>query len=134
MKRIFLLLFSVSISSAVNLKAQDASKDFTDGQKAYVLSKFCTEVKYNYVFYNNLTFDWDSLCLATLPKLLATKSKEEYVRELQRLSIELQDGHTYVYEANSDNNLVFPCSISECLFFTGTKERNTLVGNPFKPI
>lgn len=99
------MLFSVSISSAVNLKAQDASKDFTDGQKAYVLSKFCTEVKYNYVFYNNLTFDWDSLCLATLPKLLATKSKEEYVRELQRLSIELQDGHTYVYEANSDNSL-----------------------------
>ena len=77
MKRIFLLLFSVSISSAVDLKAQDASKDFTDGQKAYVLSKFCTEVKYNYVFYNNLTFDWDSLCLATLPKLLATKSKED---------------------------------------------------------
>ena len=105
MKRIFLLLFSVSISNTVNLKAQDASKDFTDGQKAYVLSKFCTEVKYNYVFYNNLTFDWDSLCLATLPKLLATKSKEEYVRELQRLSIELQDGHTYVYEVNSDNSL-----------------------------
>ena len=36
---------------------------------------------------------------------MATKSKEEYVRELQRLSIKLQDGHTYVYEANSDNSL-----------------------------
>ncbi|WP_276866384.1 S41 family peptidase [Bacteroides heparinolyticus] len=105
MKRILLLLFCVSISSVIALKAQDTSKVLTDGQKAYILSKFCTEVKYNYVFYNDLKFDWDSLCLATLPKLLATKSKEEYARELQRLSTQLQDGHTYIYEDNSGNSL-----------------------------
>ena len=40
-----------------SLSRRSFSKDFTDGQKAYVLSKFYTEVKYNYIFYNNLTFD-----------------------------------------------------------------------------
>lgn len=105
MKRILLLFFCVSMLTVINLKAQDTSKDLTDGQKAYILSKFCSEVKYNYVFYNDLEFNWDSLCLATLPKLLATKSKEEYVQELQRLAIKLQDGHTSIYEDNSENSL-----------------------------
>lgn len=105
MKRIPLLFFCVSILNVIALKAQDTSNNLTDGQKAYVLSKFCSEVKYNYVFYNDLTFDWDSLCLATLPKLLATGSKEEYVQELQRLAVKLQDGHTSIYEDNSDNGL-----------------------------
>lgn len=105
MKRIPLLFFCVSILNVIALKAQDTSKDLTDAQKAYVLSKFCTEVKYNYVFYNDLTFDWDSLCESTLPILLATKSKDEYVRELQRLCTKLKDGHTYIYEQNSENGL-----------------------------
>ena len=105
MKRILLLFFCVSILNVVALKAQDTSNNLTDGQKAYVLSKFCSEVKYNYVFYNDLKFNWDSLCLATLPKLLATGSKEEYVQELQRLATKLQDGHTSIYEDNSDNSL-----------------------------
>ena len=104
MKRIILLFFCISVLCSVNSQAQDASNNLTDGQKAYVLSKFCTEVKYNFVFYNDLTFDWDSLCLATLPTLLATKSKDEYVNELQRLCTKLQDGHTSVFEGNSANS------------------------------
>lgn len=105
MKRILLLFSCISTLCGENLQAQDAPNNLTDGEKAYVLSKFSTEVKYNYVFYNDLTFDWDSLCLATLPILLATKSKDEYVHELQRLCTKLQDGHTSIYEDNSDNNL-----------------------------
>lgn len=59
-------------------------------------------VKYNYVFYNDLKFDWGSLCLASLPKLLAIGSKEEYVQELLRLAVKLQEGHTSIYGDNSD--------------------------------
>ncbi|SUB78219.1 S41 family peptidase [Porphyromonas macacae] len=105
MKRIYLLLLCFPVLCGMNLHAQQNPKNLTDGEKAYILSKFCTEVKYNYVFYNDLTFDWDSLCMNTLPSLLATQSKDEYVRELQRLCTRLADGHTYIYEDNSDNSL-----------------------------
>lgn len=105
MKRIYLLLLCFPVLCGMNLYAQQNTKNLTDGEKAYILSKFCTEVKYNYVFYNDLTFDWDSLCMTTLPSLLATQSKDEYVRELQRLCTQLADGHTYIYEDNPDNSL-----------------------------
>lgn len=104
MKRTILLFACIPALCSVNLQAQNASNSLTDAEKAYVLSKFCTEVKYNFVFYNDLAFDWDSLCLATLPTLLAAKSRDEYVRELQRLCTRLHDGHTSVYEDNPGDN------------------------------
>lgn len=105
MKKVF-LLFTCLVSSFF-ARAQEAPTEtnLTDAQKAFILSKFCTEVKYNYVFYNDLTFDWDSLCMTSLPLLLETKTDIEFGQELKRLSTRLNDGHTTVYPARPANNL-----------------------------
>lgn len=73
-------------------------------EKAYILSRFCTEVKYNFAFYPKLDFNWDSLCIASLPALVATSSDEDFVKEMQRLCAKLHDGHTYVFPMNNPAN------------------------------
>ena len=73
-------------------------------QKAYILSRFCTEVKYNFASYNKLKFDWDSLCMASLPKLVATSSDEDFMKEMQTLCARLHDGHTYIFPMNNPEN------------------------------
>ncbi len=80
------------------------SNDLSDAEKAYILSKFCTEVKYNFVFYNDLTFNWDSICIAALPGLLETKTYDEYVNGLKMLCSRLNDGHTNIHTGNNDSN------------------------------
>ena len=96
MRKTVLLLACIFAQFAVKTSAQSDSKNLTDAEKAYVLSKFCTEVKYNYVFYNDLAFNWDSLCVAALPTLLATETFDEYTDELKRLCAKLSDGHTLI--------------------------------------
>lgn len=73
-------------------------------QKAYILSRFCTEIKYNFASYNKLKFDWDSLCFASLPKLAATSSDEDFIKEMQALCARLHDGHTNVFPMNNPEN------------------------------
>lgn len=70
-------------------------------EKAYVLSRFCTEVKYNFAYYNKLAFDFDSLCMASLPSLAATSSDDDFLKAMQALCARLDDGHTYIYAANT---------------------------------
>lgn len=100
MKKNTLLLLTIVFLFTAKGYSQPASENLSDAEKAYVLSKFCTEVKYNFVFYNDLSFDWDSLCTATLPVLLATQSFDEYVNELKRLCAKLGDGHTSIFASN----------------------------------
>jgi C-terminal processing protease CtpA/Prc len=70
---------------------------FSDTEKIFGLSKCWSEVKYNFVYFDRLTFDWDSLYQATIPVVLATKNDLEYYRELQRFVAKLKDGHTSVF-------------------------------------
>ncbi|MDR1055853.1 MAG: peptidase S41 [Prevotellaceae bacterium] len=95
---IVLVIFCVQIIYAQN----EAIKEIhlNDAQKAYALSKLCTEIKYNFVYYDKLTFDWDSLCIASIPTVLATKTIAEYCNEMRKICARLGDGHTYVYEYN----------------------------------
>ncbi len=69
---------------------------FDDAAKVFGLSRFCTEVKYNYAYYDQLTFDWDSVCYSFIPDLLATETVWDYYREMQRLCALLGDGHTFI--------------------------------------
>jgi C-terminal processing protease CtpA/Prc len=69
-----------------------------DDEKLAGLSKFWSEVKYNFGYPEKLVeLDWDSLYLKTIPKVLATKSTAEYYQEMMRLCARLGDGHTNVY-------------------------------------
>jgi C-terminal processing protease CtpA/Prc len=69
-----------------------------DEEKLAGLSKFWSEVKYNFAYPEKLiALDWDRLYLETIPKVLAAKSTGAYYQELMRFCARLADGHTNVY-------------------------------------
>ena len=100
MKKIIFLLLAV-VWCSVSLSAQN---NLGPSEKAFVLSRFCTEVKYNFVHYNKLDFDWDSLCRAKLSELVATDSDDEFLDGLHRLCARLGDGHTYIVLQNDPDD------------------------------
>ncbi|MCM1033614.1 MAG: S41 family peptidase [Odoribacter sp.] len=71
-----------------------ASNILTSAQKASVLAKFQTEVKYNFVHLDALECDWDSLCSADFEAIVNTPDDYAFQREMERLCAQLHDGHT----------------------------------------
>lgn len=85
--------------------------DLSDDEKVAGLSKFWSEVKYNFVYVDKLKeIDWDQQYLDYLPKVRATTSTAEYYRVLMQLCAKLGDGHTNVYPAREvwDTELARP--------------------------
>lgn len=73
-------------------------EDLSDAEKIAGLSKFWSEVKYNFGFPERLVaMNWDQMYVDSIPRVLATKSTTEYYRELMRLCARLSDGPTNVY-------------------------------------
>ncbi|MDR0603333.1 MAG: hypothetical protein LBG80_03410 [Bacteroidales bacterium] len=62
--------------------------------KLLALSMFWSEVRYNFVFYDQLTFDWDSLYQTYIPLVMETKNNVEFDELMQKFVGSLQDGHT----------------------------------------
>jgi carboxyl-terminal processing protease len=80
-----------------------------DAEKLAGLSKFWSEIKYNFGYPEKLVeLDWDNLYLQSIPKVLATKSTLEYYQEMMRLCARLNDGHTNVYSPDQLNILAKP--------------------------
>jgi carboxyl-terminal processing protease len=72
--------------------------DISEDEKIAGLSKFWSEVKYNFVYVETLKeIDWDKLYVEYIPKVRATSSTAEYYRVLMELCARLKDGHTNVY-------------------------------------
>jgi carboxyl-terminal processing protease len=81
--------------------SQDWNKGFTPQQKIYTLSKMWKDVSENFAFFENVpNLNWDSLYQNYIPKVLATKTKFEYYRLLERFICSLKDGHTVMYHFN----------------------------------
>ncbi|MCL2098522.1 MAG: S41 family peptidase [Bacteroidales bacterium] len=95
-KLIFFLMCSVLASCSNGQEPISQGNTLSDAEKIVGLSKCWSEAKYNFVYFDRLTFNWDSLYQATIPVVLATKNDFEYYRELQRFVATLQDGHTRV--------------------------------------
>lgn len=73
------------------------SENISDDEKIAGLSKFWSEVKYNFANFDLVpNLDWDALYLAYLPKVRQTKSTREYYSVLQEMCARLKDGHTNV--------------------------------------
>lgn len=73
-------------------------ENLSDAEKIAGLSKFWSEVKYNFGFPEKLvTIHWDQLYLDWIPRVLATRNTTDYYRELMLLCARLGDGHTNVY-------------------------------------
>lgn len=73
-------------------------EDIPEDEKIAGLSKFWSEVKYNFVNHDRLQeLNWDGLYLSYLPKVRQTRTTLEYLRLLQRMCAALKDAHTNVY-------------------------------------
>jgi len=78
--------------------ASPYTEHLSEDEKVAGLSKFWSEVKYNFVYVDTLkAIDWDRLYLEYLPKVRATRSTAEYYKVLMELCARLKDGHTNVY-------------------------------------
>ena len=76
-------------------------ENISDDEKLAGLSRFWSECKYNFVYFDKLPdLNWDSVYFAYLPQIRKTRNTTEYFRVLQRFSAELKDGHTLVEAPN----------------------------------
>ena len=83
----------------------------SDVQKIMGLTKLAMEVKYNFVFYHQLPFDWEDLIESSIPAVLATRDTYGYCRELEKICARLRDGHTgitYSYLSHSSEKIATP--------------------------
>lgn len=104
MKKILALLVICVFAQINPCFGQTAASKLSASEKAYILSRFNTEVKYNFAFYNNLEFDLDSLCMAAMPALVATTSDYDFAKGMQALCTRLHDGHTFIVIMNDPDN------------------------------
>lgn len=104
MKKGVTLVATILLMGFVAYGQTESENKLDAAKKAYILSRLCTEVKYNFVFYNKLDFDWDKLCMDSMPTLVTTSSDEEFVKGLQKLCVQLRDGHTEIFELDNPSN------------------------------
>lgn len=72
--------------------------NLTADEKVAGLSKLWSEIKFNFVNFDLVPeLDWDSLYVAYLPKVTATKSTAAYYLLLSSMVAQLHDGHSNVY-------------------------------------
>ncbi len=72
--------------------------ELTEAERVAGLSKFWSEVKYNFGYPEKLIrLHWDRLYLEWIPKVQAAKSSGDYYKQFMRLCALLEDGHTNVY-------------------------------------
>lgn len=70
----------------------------TQEEKLFGLSKFWSEVKYNFVYLDQIEEEkWDSIYREYIKTVPQTKNDQEYFNELRRMCALLKDGHTNVY-------------------------------------
>lgn len=103
MKRKLILLGVLFLGNIFGY-GQTEENELKASKKSYILSRFCTEVKYNFAYYNKLKFDWDSLCVAAMPALIATSSDDDFLKGMKELCAQLNDGHTYIFLMNNPKN------------------------------
>jgi len=97
--RKFLLALFITGLSVSGISAQNMNTEFqtlTNADKAFSLSRFWSEVKYSFVYYDKLKFNLDSLYQSSLNIMLNSKSDKEYYFEFMRFAALLNDGHTEI--------------------------------------
>jgi len=84
------------VLQSFNLYSQ-LPNQISESEKIYGLSKVWSEVKRNFVYYDRITFNWDSLYVANIEKVKAVKNDYEYYQLLSEMVAKLKDGHTTVW-------------------------------------
>jgi len=96
--RFSVVLNSVDTAITEIVAIHDLPDQISDKEKLYSLSLFWSESKYNFMNYDNLKFDWDSLYKSFIPRVLDTRNDFEFYRELKAFASQLSDGHTAIYD------------------------------------
>jgi carboxyl-terminal processing protease len=88
----------IAIILKINLiQSQTKSIELTEQEKIFGLSKVWSEVKYNFVYFDKLSFDWDSLYTSNIESVKSAKTLPEYYNILRKMCAQLHDGHTGAY-------------------------------------
>jgi len=95
----FLILIAIVLFS-LQLWGQKIDS-LSEKDKIYMLSKVWSEVKRNFVYYDRLNFNWDSLYIENIEEIKSCKNDYEVYRLLQSYVAKLQDGHTGFYPPQS---------------------------------
>lgn len=83
---------------------KDLPAKITDEEKLYWLSQIWSEIKYNFVNIDLLTFDLDSLYKTLIPEVLSSTNDYDYYQILSKFTASLKDGHTEI----SDGDQFYP--------------------------
>ncbi|MEG2240668.1 MAG: S41 family peptidase [Alistipes sp.] len=94
---LIVFLFSSILGSVAGERTtKEFPKHYTTDEKIAALSTLWSELKYNFVFADRLTFDQDSLYRAYLPQISATENDVEFFNLLKRYIARFNDGHTSI--------------------------------------
>ena len=75
--------------------------NISETEKIAGLSKFWSEAKYNFAYFENIPdLDWDKLYLEYIPLVQNTKSTLEYYKVMQKFCASLKDGHTNIWSSS----------------------------------
>lgn len=97
-KLVGVLSFCCLAFSSVAQTLPSYSNELTSEDKLFTLSKFWSEVKYNFVYFNQIGEEkWDSIYHSYMVKVQQTRNDQEFYDELRRMCALLKDGHTNVY-------------------------------------
>lgn len=94
---LFNRLTTCLLLSILAIGQSGASNQLTPTQKASIVTKFGTEIKYNFAHMDKLPCNWDSLYMARLPQIVDTPTDEAFLDSLKLLCATLKDGHTAVW-------------------------------------
>lgn len=97
-RQLFIIATLILASIPVN-----ASNQLTPAQKAAIVARFGTEVKYNFAHFRMSKSEWDSLYMARMPQIVNTATDEAFLDSLRLLCVSLRDGHTNVWRSNSNS-------------------------------
>lgn len=86
MKKSFPIISFVAMSFVAASAHPGYPKMYTQEEKIYALGVCWSELKFNFVGIEDITFDLDSLYRATLDRVIKTKNDVEFYRELDRFS------------------------------------------------
>ncbi len=112
--------FFALLLAALSILPAAAKTDLQPYQKAAIATRFASEVKYNFAGYGRFGQDFDSICRAELPRLVATQTDEEFGDQLQLLANRLHDGHTGIsYSADVSYAPISQKRIGDKVFVTG---------------
>ena len=128
MKKFFPTISFVAMSFIAASAHPGYPKMYTQEEKIYALGVCWSELKFNFVGIEDITFDLDSLYRATLDRVIKTKNDVEFYRELDRFFGVFHDGHTDIVLKHYDESLYYddiPASIMALdrrFYFTSIKK------------